>query len=95
MRLAQKLVNATFADRVFLCNSGTEANEGALKTARKYASTKYGEQKHRIISTTNSFHGRTWLAVSTGGSPKYTRAWARCLRASRTCRTTTWMRCAR
>lgn len=73
MRLAQKLVNATFADRVFLCNSGTEANEGALKTARKYASTKYGEQKHRIISTTNSFHGRTWLAVSTGGSPKYTK----------------------
>ena len=58
---------------MFLCNSGTEANEGALKTARKYASTKYGEQKHRIISTTNSFHGRTWLAVSTGGSPKYTK----------------------
>ncbi len=73
MRLAKKLVDATFADRVFLCNSGTEANEGALKTARKYASTKFGEQKHRIISTTNSFHGRTWLAVSTGGSAKYTK----------------------
>jgi predicted acetylornithine/succinylornithine family transaminase len=73
MRLAKKLVEATFADRVFLCNSGTEANEGALKTARKYASTKYGEKKFRIISTTNSFHGRTWLAVSTGGSPKYTK----------------------
>jgi succinylornithine transaminase family protein len=73
MRLAKKLVDATFADRVFLCNSGTEANEGALKTARKYASTKFGDKKHRIISTTNSFHGRTWLAVSTGGSPKYTK----------------------
>ncbi len=73
MRLAKKLVDATFADRVFLCNSGTEANEGALKTARKYASTHYGDKKHRIISTTNSFHGRTWLAVSTGGSPKYTK----------------------
>ena len=73
MRLAKKLTQATFADRVFLCNSGTEANEGALKTARKYASTHYGEQKHRIISTTNSFHGRTWLAVSTGGSAKYTK----------------------
>ena len=72
MRFAKKLTQATFADRVFLCNSGTEANEGALKTARKFASTKYGEQKHRIISTTNSFHGRTWLAVSTGGSAKYT-----------------------
>jgi predicted acetylornithine/succinylornithine family transaminase len=73
MRLAKKLVDATFADRVFLCNSGAEANEGALKTARKYASTKFGEHKHRIISTTNSFHGRTWLAVSTGGSAKYTK----------------------
>jgi predicted acetylornithine/succinylornithine family transaminase len=73
LRLCKKLVDATFADRVFLCNSGTEANEGALKTARKYASTHYGEQKHRIISTTNSFHGRTWLAVSTGGSAKYTK----------------------
>ena len=72
LRLALKLTQATFADRVFLCNSGTEANEGALKTARKYASTHHGEQKHRIISTTNSFHGRTWLAVATGGSPKYT-----------------------
>ncbi|TAG44911.1 MAG: acetylornithine/succinylornithine family transaminase [Betaproteobacteria bacterium] len=73
MRLAKKLVDATFADRVFLCNSGTEANEGALKTARKYASAHFGDKKHRIISTTNSFHGRTWLAVSTGGSPKYTK----------------------
>lgn len=71
LELAQKLVDATFADRVFLCNSGTEANEGALKTARKWASTHFGEKKHRIISTTNAFHGRTWLAVSTGGSPKY------------------------
>ena len=73
MRLAKKLTNATFAERVFLCNSGTEANEGALKTARKYASTRFGEQKFRIVSTLNSFHGRTWLAVSTGGSPKYTK----------------------
>ncbi|TAG80834.1 MAG: acetylornithine/succinylornithine family transaminase [Betaproteobacteria bacterium] len=73
MRLAKKLVDATFADRVFLCNSGTEANEGALKTARKWASTHYGDKKHRIISTTSSFHGRTWLAVSVGGSPKYTK----------------------
>ncbi|MFN3629123.1 MAG: acetylornithine/succinyldiaminopimelate transaminase [Casimicrobiaceae bacterium] len=69
--LAQKLVDKTFADRVFLCNSGTEANEGALKTARKWASTHFGEHKHRIVSTVNAFHGRTWLAVSTGGSPKY------------------------
>ncbi len=71
LRLAKKLTEKTFADRVFLCNSGTEANEGALKTARKWASTHYGEKKHRIISTLNAFHGRTWLAVSTGGSAKY------------------------
>jgi acetylornithine/succinyldiaminopimelate/putrescine aminotransferase len=73
LRFAKKITQATFADRVFMCNSGTEANEGALKTARKYASTKFGDKKHRIISTTNSFHGRTWLAVSTGGSAKYTK----------------------
>ena len=73
LRFAKKLTEATFADRVFPCNSGTEANEGALKTARKYASAHHGDQKFRIISTTNSFHGRTWLAVSTGGSPKYTK----------------------
>ena len=73
LRFAKKLTEATFADRVFPCNSGTEANEGALKTARKYASTHHGDKKFRIISTTNSFHGRTWLAVSTGGSPKYTK----------------------
>lgn len=73
LRFARKLTEATFAERVFMCNSGTEANEGALKTARKFASTHHGDQKFRIISTTNSFHGRSWLAVSTGGSPKYTK----------------------
>ncbi len=73
LRLGRKIVESTFAERVFLCNSGTEANEGALKTARKYASTLYGDQKHGIVSTFNSFHGRTFLAVSVGGSPKYTK----------------------
>jgi succinylornithine aminotransferase len=73
LRLGRKLVEATFAERVFLCNSGTEANEGALKTARKYASTLYGDKKHGIVSTINSFHGRTFLAVSVGGTEKYTK----------------------
>jgi succinylornithine transaminase family protein len=73
LRLARKLTQATFAERVFLCNSGTEANEGALKTARKYCSTVYGEHKYGIVATTNSFHGRTFLAVSTGGTAKYTK----------------------
>ncbi|MCS6995357.1 MAG: acetylornithine/succinyldiaminopimelate transaminase [Casimicrobiaceae bacterium] len=71
LELAAKLVEKTFADRVFLCNSGAEANEGALKTARKWAITHFGERKHRIVSTLNSFHGRTWLAVATGGQAKY------------------------
>jgi succinylornithine transaminase family protein len=73
LRLARKLTQATFAERVFLCNSGTEANEGALKTARRYCSTVYGEHKYGIVATTNSFHGRTFLAVSTGGTAKYTK----------------------
>jgi succinylornithine aminotransferase len=75
LRLARKLVDNTFAERVFLCNSGTEANEGALKTARKYAAVKHGEHKYGIVSTKNSFHGRTLFAVNVGGSPKYTQGY--------------------
>lgn len=79
IRLAQKLVDKTFAERVFFCNSGAEANEAALKLARKYASDhnppehKGGDSpKHEIIAFENSFHGRTLFTVSVGGQPKYT-----------------------
>ncbi len=72
LRLALALTEATFADRVFFCNSGAEANEGALKLARKYAHTKFGAHKSRIISCLSSFHGRTLFTVSVGGQPKYT-----------------------
>lgn len=71
LRLAKKLVDATFADRVFFCNSGAEANEAAFKLARRVAFDKFGEDKCEIIAATNSFHGRTLFTVSVGGQPKY------------------------
>ena len=71
LRLARKLTEATFADRIFFSNSGAEANEAALKLARKVASDRFGEDKYEIISTVNSFHGRTVFTVNVGGQPKY------------------------
>ena len=71
LRLAHKLVDATFADRVFFCNSGAEANEAALKLARRYACEEFGEEKYEIIAALNSFHGRTLFTVNVGGQPKY------------------------
>lgn len=71
LRLGKALTEATFADRAFFCNSGGEANEAALKLARRWAHDKYGPQKARIISFINSFHGRTLFTVSVGGQPKY------------------------
>jgi succinylornithine aminotransferase len=72
LRLALALTEATFADRAFFCNSGAEANEAALKLARKYAHSKFGQHKSRIVSCLSSFHGRTLFTVSVGGQPKYT-----------------------
>ncbi|MRV75358.1 acetylornithine/succinylornithine family transaminase [Duganella sp. FT92W] len=72
LRLALALTEATFADRAFFCNSGAEANEAALKLARKHAHTKFGEHKSRIVSCFSSFHGRTLFTVSVGGQAKYT-----------------------
>jgi len=72
LRLALAITEATFADRAFFCNSGAEANEAALKLARKYAHTKFGAHKSRIVSCYQSFHGRTLFTVSVGGQSKYT-----------------------
>ncbi|WP_295993005.1 acetylornithine/succinylornithine family transaminase [Rugamonas sp.] len=72
LRLATALTEATFANRAFFCNSGAEANEAALKLARKYAHAKAGEKKSRIVSCFHSFHGRTLFTVSVGGQSKYT-----------------------
>jgi succinylornithine transaminase family protein len=71
LRLAKRLVDHTFADRAFFCNSGAEANEAALKLARRYAHDRFGEKKIRVISTLNAFHGRTLFTVTAGGQPKY------------------------
>jgi acetylornithine/N-succinyldiaminopimelate aminotransferase len=71
LRLAKKLIDNTFAERVFFCNSGTEANEAALKLARRHAVDRFGEHKYRVVSTHNAFHGRTFFAVTAGGQPKY------------------------
>jgi acetylornithine/N-succinyldiaminopimelate aminotransferase len=71
LRLAKKLVAATFAERVFFCNSGAEANEACFKLARRVAHDNFGPEKYEIISAVNSFHGRTLFTVSVGGQPKY------------------------
>ncbi len=71
LRLAQRLIDHTFAERVFFGNSGAEANEAALKLARRYAHDRHGAHKVRVISTQNSFHGRTLMTVTAGGQAKY------------------------
>ncbi|HIE5479338.1 TPA: aspartate aminotransferase family protein [Proteus mirabilis] len=69
--LAQKLIQHTFAERVFFANSGAEANEAALKLARHYAITRHNPYKTKIIAFHHAFHGRTFFTVSVGGQPKY------------------------
>ncbi|MCM2972048.1 aspartate aminotransferase family protein [Larsenimonas suaedae] len=71
LKLAKTLVEHTFAEKAFFCSSGGEANEAALKLVRRYAFEKFGEQKDKIISFRQSFHGRTFFTVSVGGQPKY------------------------
>ena len=82
IRLALRLCELTFAERVFFANSGAEANEAALKLARKFACDHHpkagaaegvlASDKHEIISFNDSFHGRTLFTVSVGGQAKYT-----------------------
>ena len=71
LRLARKLCEATFAERVFFANSGAEANEACLKLVRRYAHNTVGPEKDEIIATFNGFHGRTLFTVTVGGQPKY------------------------
>ncbi len=88
MELAKRLVNSSFADKVFFCNSGTEANEGAIKFAHKWARVQAGvdpydanaQAPHELVSFTNCFHGRTMGALALtykvrSGSSKW-RSWA-------------------
>ena len=68
--LAKILVEHSFADRVFFCNSGAEANEAAIKLARRYAHMKYGESRFEVITMKNSFHGRTLATITATGQDK-------------------------
>ena len=76
LNLAKHLVESTFADKVFFCNSGAEANEAALKLARRYARQHFSAEKTEIIAFNNAFHGRTLFTVSTGGQPNYSKDFA-------------------
>lgn len=69
--LAQWLTDRSCADRVFFCNSGAEANEGAIKLARKYGRTELGIETPIVITAKSSFHGRTLATVTATGQPKY------------------------
>lgn len=75
-RLARRLVELSDFERVFFCNSGAEANEAAIKIARKYGRTKGGESKTGIVTALKSFHGRTLATVTATGQPKYSKDFA-------------------
>ncbi|MBE3587063.1 MAG: acetylornithine transaminase [Thermoanaerobacteraceae bacterium] len=70
-RLARLLVENSCGDRVFFCNSGAEANEAAIKLARKYGKLHGGPEKYEIITALQSFHGRTLAAITATAQPKY------------------------
>lgn len=76
VKLAQLLCDGSGAKRVFFANSGAEANECALKTARKYSVQKYGEGRSKIVSLKNSFHGRTLFTITATGQDAFHRYYA-------------------
>src|SRR5271169_4869342 len=71
IKLAKLLVTNSFADKVFLCNSGAEANEAAIKLARKYAKENMSGNRFEIITAVNSFHGRTLATLTATGQKKF------------------------
>jgi acetylornithine aminotransferase len=73
IELAELLCNQSFADKAFFCNSGAEANEAAIKLARKYSRDTSGPERYEIITATDSFHGRTMATVSATGQEKVQR----------------------
>ncbi|UWG97983.1 aspartate aminotransferase family protein [Dehalobacter sp. DCM] len=76
VKLAKMLTANSFADKVFFCNSGAEANESAIKLARKYAKEHHGDHKFHIVSLKNSFHGRTLATLTATGQTKYHQGYA-------------------
>ena len=79
-KLAKLLCENSFADKVFLGNSGAEANEGAMKLAVKYFYEK-GEDRYEILTARNSFHGRTLATIAATGQEKYQKPYAKLLPA--------------
>lgn len=71
IKAAEILVDYSFGDKVFFCNSGAEANEAAIKLARRYSWKKYGKERYEIIVMDNSFHGRTLCTLSATGQKKF------------------------
>lgn len=71
LALAKKLTALANMDKVFFCNSGAEANEGAIKLARKYSFDKYGENRNKILTLKQSFHGRTLATLTATGQDKF------------------------
>lgn len=71
IRLAKLLIEHSFADKVFFCNSGAEANEAAIKLARKYAKEHISQNRYEIITAQNSFHGRTLATLTATGQEKF------------------------
>lgn len=71
IRLAERLIEGCFADRVFFCNSGAEANEASIKIARRYAWQRGETERVNIITFDQSFHGRTYGALTATAQPKY------------------------
>ena len=74
IKLGKMLCQNSFADQAFFCNSGAEANEAAIKLARKYAKENLGEDKYEIITALNSFHGRTMATITATGQEKFQKA---------------------
>jgi predicted acetylornithine/succinylornithine family transaminase len=71
IHLAKLLCEHSFAERVFFCNSGAEANEAAIKIVRKYARERFASDRYEIVATRNSFHGRTMAALTATGQERY------------------------
>ena len=73
LNLAKILCQKTFAEKIFFANSGAEAMEGALKTARKYANLNFGKNKNEIVAFNDAFHGRTLMTIALNGSERMTK----------------------
>ncbi len=85
VELAQRICQHSFGTKVFFCNSGAEANEAAIKLARKYAKLRWGPERYEIITMYNSFHGRTLATLTATGQEKFQRGFEPLLPGFRYC----------